>query len=82
MGPLERILACYEQLEAREREALAIIATRLLVGQKQYGKLTQGKKNWAKEGFEEACDMSVYMAAKLLDIAYEEDREQREAPTR
>lgn len=75
--PISRILSYYEALGTREREALAVIAERLCMGQAQYGPLTHKKKNWAKEGFEECCDLAVYMAAKLLDIADEENGEPR-----
>lgn len=68
---LESVLDAWQYLGPRERRALAIIAERLLSGQTMYGQLYRGKKDWKREGFEECCDLAVYMAAGLLD---EEDR--------
>lgn len=70
---LDSLLDIWEQLGAREKRALVIIATRMRAGQETYGQLRKAKKNWQKEAFEEACDLSVYMAAGLVD--YEEDWE-------
>lgn len=56
-----------EQLGHMERMVLATIAERLLAGQKQYGKLTPGKKVWTKEAHEEALDGMVYMACQLVE---------------
>jgi hypothetical protein len=69
LDPICALLDLWEQLETRERHALLIISSRLLAGQKQYGPLSPGKKNWQKEAFEECCDLAVYMAAGLVDYS-------------
>ncbi len=53
----------------REVSVLRRIAERLLLGQKLYGKLTKGKKDWRREAQEEVFDLSVYMSALLEDLA-------------
>lgn len=57
----------WEDLGPRERKVLATIAVRLLAGQKAYGLLTVGKKDWRREAKEEAMDMCVYLATLLED---------------
>lgn len=65
---LNELLQLWEDSGPRERKALLLIAKRLYAGQKTFGELTRGKKNWVKEASEEAMDMCVYLAAELLDI--------------
>lgn len=74
MTDLEYLKALYEQLGPRERAVTVHFMTRLLNGQKQYGRLTIGKKNWPKELFEELIDSSVYGLAALLDLAEQEEQ--------
>ncbi len=64
--------ATFSMLGPRERRAMVHIAERLLMGQQLFGELTYMKKDWHKEASEEAFDMAVYLAAKLVD---DEDRE-------
>lgn len=59
------------KLGLRERLVLVHVAERLLMGQKAYGPLTKGKKNWRKEAAEEHLDATVYMAAELIDALEE-----------
>lgn len=55
------------QLEPRELRVFLRIGERLLEGQKAYGPLSPGKKDWKKEAKEEAMDMAVYLSAMLED---------------
>lgn len=67
-GPVLSDLAnTWVKLKDRERKVLVKVAERLLMGQKAYGPLTKGKKNWRKEAAEEHLDATVYMAAELID---------------
>lgn len=59
--------ALWSDLGPRERRVLTEFAVRLLAGQKAYGQLTNGKKDWRKEAKEEALDMAVYLCAALED---------------
>lgn len=50
-----------------ELEILALIAGRLAMGQKQYGKFQKKeKRNLVRETFEEVLDTAVYAARRLL----------------
>jgi hypothetical protein len=60
-----KLLTYWEAMLPNERKALLAIARRLYWGQKEYGPLAFGKKDWAKEAQEEAFDMAVYLAASL-----------------
>lgn len=64
---LERLLDVWEKLGERERKILLTFMYRLYNGQRKYGKLTLGKKEWAYEAIEEALDASVYLSALLSD---------------
>lgn len=66
-APQVPLLVTFLQLRPRERRVLERIASRLLDGQKAYGPLSPGKKNWKKEAKEEAMDMSVYLSVMLED---------------
>jgi hypothetical protein len=64
---LERLLDDYVCLGDRERAILGTIASRLLMGQVQYGPWSHGKKKNAKEAYEEALDLAVYTANGMLE---------------
>lgn len=66
---LASIVEMGSQLGDRELTVLKRITNRLLAGQKAYGLLKVGKKDWAREATEEAMDMSVYLSALLADLA-------------
>jgi len=58
----------WNQFGPNEKKVLYIFATRLLTGQRLYGKITPKKKNWVKESLEEQLDSSVYNTVKLLEL--------------
>lgn len=60
-----KLLTYWEAMLPNERKALLAIARRLYWGQKEYGPLKFGKKDWGNEALEEAFDMAVYLAASL-----------------
>ncbi len=64
---IEQAIALMESLDARERRCLIRIGRRLLDGQKTFGPLSPGKKDWKKEAKEEAMDLAVYLSALLED---------------
>ena len=64
---LETLLDLYERLGAREKLVLQTFGQRLYAGQRRYGVLTEGKKDWKYEAIEEALDASVYLTALLND---------------
>ncbi len=74
-GPgIESLLDCWEKLGARERKVICTVAWRLYAGQRKYGPLTLGKKNWPLETLEEQMDSLVYLAAAMsdqTDLAFE-----------
>lgn len=45
-----------------ELEVLLAIADRLAMGQLAYGPITDGKKDWKREAYEEFLDAAVYSA--------------------
>lgn len=59
----------WNQFGPNEKKVLYIFATRLLTGQRLYGKITPKKKNWVKESLEEQLDSSVYNTVSLLELA-------------
>ncbi len=61
------LLEITADLGDREMRCLLRIANRLLQGQRLYGELSPGKKNWKREAKEEAMDMAVYLSALLED---------------
>ena len=63
----------WKLLGTREKRVFMTIGLRLLTGQRAYGHLTNGKKEWKREAQEEAMDMAVYLAAQLEDTD-DEDR--------
>lgn len=62
---LDEILA---QLEPDAKRVIAFIGARLLIGQRQYGRLeiAKDKRDWRKERDEEAADLLFYVAAAML----------------
>lgn len=62
----------WNQLEEREKRLLMDVAERLLMGQRVYGALSFGKKQWCREALEEAMDGMVYLGAVLQDLSDEE----------
>lgn len=67
MQQLNNLLEAWENLGERERKILCTFAMRLWAGQRRYGQLTVGKKDWTYEAIEEALDASVYLACLLND---------------
>lgn len=65
---IEKLLDNWMTLEKREREILVVLSDRLRMGQAQYGRWEPGKKNNAKEAFEEACDLAIYTANGMLEV--------------
>ncbi len=66
---LDQLLNVWEKLAERERLCFMTIGMRLLAGQRKFGPLTLGKKNWEYESLEECLDSSIYLAAALNDSA-------------
>lgn len=71
---MDRLLTLWEAMGEHERKVFLTIGNRLLAGQRKYGKLEPGKKVWTWEAFEEAADLSVYLAAGLMDATAEASR--------
>lgn len=57
----------FKELLPREQKCVLLFAKRILRGQKDYGSLYAGKKDWGKECLEEALDGFVYAINGLLD---------------
>jgi hypothetical protein len=59
------------------KKILQLIEQRLLVGEKKYGNenVINDGRNFLKESLEEALDCSVYLAARLLEIMDNEEKE-------
>lgn len=51
-------------------EILSLIESRMAKGRKQYGHglLRDSGLDWVQEALEEALDLSIYVAAKLVEI--------------
>lgn len=69
MNELDMLLEVWERLATRERKVALAYLWRLYAGQKKFGPLTIGKKDWSYEAIEEALDSSVYLTAMLVDRA-------------
>ncbi len=69
MERLDRLLETWEKLGERERSVLLAFMLRLYAGQRRYGELSVGKKDWGFEAIEEALDASVYLTCMLNDRA-------------
>lgn len=67
MNLVQDIAVVADKLGERELRCYRRIGERLLEGQRAYGLLAPGKKDWKKEAKEEAMDMSVYLSALLED---------------
>lgn len=61
-------IECISKLSRDEIRVLHVIAERLLVGMKSYGKLNlcRDKRNWCKESLEEMLDGAVYFSCAML----------------
>lgn len=66
---LDQLLTVWERLAERERKCLLTFGMRILAGQRKFGPMTLGKKDWPYEAIEEALDASVYLTALLNDRA-------------
>ncbi len=64
---LDQLLTVWEKLAARERLCLLTLGARLAAGQRKFGPLSAGKKDWKYEAVEEALDASIYLTALLND---------------
>lgn len=67
MDTMARVYEVCSQLEKKEQEVILALATRLLFGQRSYGKLqdTLYRKNWVKEARDEAFDQLLYLQFEL-----------------
>jgi len=56
-------------------EILRLIESRMAKGRKQYGHglLQDSGLDWVQEALEEALDLSIYVAAKLVEIQKKND---------
>ena len=56
-------------------EILRLIESRMAKGRKQYGHglLQDSGYDWVQEALEEALDLSIYVAAKLVEIQKKND---------
>ena len=80
MSPHQKLMATASQLGREELEVLALIAERLLMGQRQYGllRLAVDARDFHREALEESCDGMVYSACALLrDRIHEQNRRER-----
>jgi hypothetical protein len=68
LTPQQRLMATASQLGSQELEVLAVIAERLLMGQRCYGllRLATDNRDFHKEAMEEAADGLVYSACALV----------------
>jgi hypothetical protein len=67
-GPRARIEAALPRLNLDELEVAALIAERLVAGQKVYGPLdlATDQRDFRREGHEEAVDAAIYLACETL----------------
>jgi len=65
---IQRILGTLAELGRDELRVIADIASRLLMGQRQYGELDidADPRDWDREGYDEGLDQSVYLTVSLL----------------
>lgn len=68
MSRIERLLKSATELEPDAQKVLCLIAERLLVGQKHYGRLSlrSDKRNWDQEALEEDADGLIYRSIATL----------------
>ena len=71
MSPSEEVSALMLDLNDDEQRVLLAIAKRLAMGREQYGALdlATDPRDWTKEAYEEALDMSNYLAMALVKRA-------------
>ena len=64
-------------------EILDLIGKRLLVGEKKYGNenVANDGRDFVKEALEESLDLAVYVAAKLIEIEKEKEKQMGRAIT-
>lgn len=57
-------------LEPDSEEVLSLIRERLTIGQERYGPLdiNTDQREWELEALEEALDLSVYLAIRLIHL--------------
>lgn len=65
---LEAIYVAAASLGPDELRVLRAVTERLVLGRRQYGELdlATDPRDWAREAAEEALDLSVYLAIRLL----------------
>lgn len=65
-----KLLETWVQLGRDEREVLVEIATRLLMGQRQYSEfdIDRDTRDFLKESSEELFDNAVYLAADVIRL--------------
>ena len=68
---LDTLMTIASELEDDAQRVLVVLAERLRMGRKQYSDLVLAtdRRDFRKEAFEEAVDMSVYLACGLLQEA-------------
>jgi hypothetical protein len=68
---LDALISLAAELGKDEQRVLVAIAERLSMGAKQYGPLdlATDRRDWRREGFEEAADLAVYAACGMLSRA-------------
>jgi hypothetical protein len=71
------LLETIGELAPEERRVLLVLARRLLVGQRAYGRLdlVRDRRDWHREAAEEAADLAIYSAIGI--VADEARREAR-----
>ena len=59
------------------RKILKLIEKRLLIGERKYGhqNIINDGRNFLKESLEEALDCAVYLAALLIELDSEKEKE-------
>lgn len=67
---LRRLVDRAKRLGPDELTVLVLVAERLATGRKQYGPLqvATDRRDFAREALEEAADLAVYVAARLLQL--------------
>lgn len=68
MTAADELAALLPELGADEQRVLLTIAKRLAMGRKQYGALdlATDPRTWTNEAYEEALDMSNYLAMAMV----------------
>lgn len=67
------VLKLFNQLGPNAKNIVIHILERLAKGAKQYGDFDGQRRDWDKESSEEALDLAVYQAAKLLGLGKTEE---------